>query len=659
MANKVLIVGGVAGGASTAARLRRMDEEAEIIMFERGEYISFANCGLPYYIGGTIEEREKLLVQTPERMEARFEIDIRVKNEVIDIDSENQQVRVRDLAKGEEYSEDYDYLVLSPGAEAIKPPIDGIESDKIFTLRDIPDTDEIKGFLDEENPQKAVVVGGGFIGLEMVENLHNQGVDVSLVEMADQVMGPIDYEMASIVHNHMRNKGVNFYLEDGVNAFEDKEELTEVLLESGKRLEADMIILAIGVKANVELARKAELELGETGAILVNEHMQTSQENIYALGDAVEVKDQVTGVKVHIPLAGPANKQGRIVANNITGQEDKFTGTQGTSVAKVFDLSVASTGKNGKSLDQEEIDYEASFTISRSHAGYYPGSNPMTVKILFKPEDGELLGAQIVGRNGVDKRIDVLATSLRFKKTVFDLQELELAYAPPYSSAKDPVNMAGFAAGNILKGMTAILHWWELDEVDWEETILVDTRTESENRMGSIEKMEGIENSLNIPLSKLRDRLDELPKDKNIIVYCGSGVRSYIANRILFQNGFDNVRNLSGGYRLYTEIDQDKQARSEDGLKDKVEQGQIATDKTGEPLGEVINLNLCGEQCSDISEKLQQRIKELEANDILEVVVDGSGFRDDIESWCQETNNEIIGVTEKDNRFSIFIKKGE
>jgi len=654
MAKKILIIGGVAGGASTAARLRRMDEDAEIIMFEKGEYISFANCGLPYYIGGTIEERDKLLVQTPERMEARFNIDVRVQNEVIDIDTNKKEARVKDLAKGEEYTENYDYVVLSPGAEPIKPPIPGVESERIFTLRDIPDTDAIKGYLDEEKPQKAVVVGGGFIGLEMVENLHDQGVEVSLVEMADQVMGPIDYEMAAIAQNHMRDKGINLYLEDGVESFEEKEDATDVILQSGKRLDADMIILAIGVQPNTELAQKAGLELGETGAILVDEYLQTSDESIYALGDAIEVKDYVTGVKTHIPLAGPANKQGRIVANNLTGRKEKFTGTQGTSVAKVFDLTVASTGKNEKSLEQEGIEYEASFTISRSHAGYYPGAFPMTVKILFKPEDGELLGAQIVGRDGVDKRIDVLATALRFKRNVFDLQELELAYAPPYSSAKDPVNMAGFTAGNILKETTGVIHWSDLDEVDWQESVLVDTRTKKEYEMGVIDLTD---NLIHIPLSKLRKRIDELPQDKEIIVYCGSGLRSYIAARILLQNGFDTVKNLSGGYRLYKIVEQDKEARSKGEVKDKVVHGQIATDETGEPLGDAIILDLRGEQCMDVSERVQNKVEELEGDDILEVKLDDPAFKDEVKSWCDESGYEVIKVKEKESEIVCFIKK--
>lgn len=657
MSDKILIVGGVAGGASTAARLRRMKEEAEIIMFEKGEYISFANCGLPYYIGGTIEEREKLLVQTPGRMGARFDMDIRVQNEVIDIDPKKQRIEVKDIKSGEIYTEDYDYLVLSPGAEPIEPPIPGIKNDKIFTLRDIPDTDEIKGYLEEEQPQKAVVVGGGFIGLEMTENLHDQGVEVSLVEMADQVMGPIDYEMAAIAQNHMRDKGINLQLEDGVSAFEDKDDIVEVVLESGKRLEADMIILAIGVQPNTELAKKAGLEIGETGAILVDEYLQTSEENIYALGDAIEVKDQVTGVKTHIPLAGPANKQGRIVANNLAGREEKYTGTQGTSVAKVFDLTVAATGKNEKSLEQEGIDYETSFIVSRSHAGYYPGAFPMTIKTLFKPDTGKLLGAQIVGRDGVDKRIDVIATSLRFEKTIFDLQELELAYAPPYSSAKDPVNMAGFAAGNIVNGLTDVIHWSELDEINWQEAVLVDNRTAKENKMGAIEVTE---NRLNIPLNELRERLDELPTDKEIIVYCGSGLRSYIATRILLQNGFDKLRNLSGGYRLYKAVQQDKEARSKGGLeaKDRVEHGQIATDKTGEPLGDATTVDLRGEKCSDVVAKLQNEIEELQEEDILEVVITDPVFRDEIESWCLDSNNEIIKTVEKETEFVFFIKKG-
>ncbi|SJZ32993.1 CoA-disulfide reductase [Selenihalanaerobacter shriftii] len=683
MSNKILIIGGVAGGASTAARLRRMDEDAEIIMFERGEYISFANCGLPYYIGGTIEERDKLLVQTPDKMGARFNIDIKVKNEVIDINPSEQEIKVKDLSNDEEYVEDYDYLVLSPGAEPIKPSIPGIENERIFTLRNIPDTDAIKKYLDDKNPEKAVVIGGGFIGLEMVENLHDQGLDVSLVEAADQVMGPIDYEMASILHNHMRQKEVKLYLEDGVKAFEDNDNMTDVILESGKELEADMIIMAIGVKPSVELAKKAGLELGETGAILVDEYMKTSEENIYALGDAVEVKDYVTGNKTHIPLAGPANKQGRIVANNLTGRKDKFTGTQGSSVAKIFDLTVASTGKNEKSLEQEGIDYEVSFTMSKSHAGYYPGAIPMTVKILFKPEDGEVLGAQIVGRDGVDKRIDVLATALRFKKTVFDLQELELAYAPPYSSAKDPVNMAGFTAGNILNGEMDIIHWSEIDELDENNTFLLDIRTEVENDLGAID------GSTNIPLNDLRDRLNEIPKDKEIIVYCQVGLRGYIATRILLQNGFKDIRNLSGGYRLYKQVQKDKEFRKDDPSnvtgsasgsatkgkesqqknehvergKDELiarENGDIETDETGEPLGDVetFKVDACGLQCPGPIMQVYRKMEELDPGDILEASATDPAFSADIESWCESTGNTLLKLDTEGNKFIAFIKKG-
>lgn len=554
MSKKVLIVGGVAGGASTAARLRRVDEKAEIIMFEKGQYISFANCGLPYYIGGAIKDRENLLVQTAQAMEDRFKVDVRELSEVIRIDRQRKLVEVRSLKDGTTYEESYDVLVLSPGAAPVKPPIPGIEGPNIYTLRDIPDTDSIKGFLDEKKPESAVVVGGGFIGLEMAENLHEAGLKVDIVEALDQVMAPLDYDMAAMVHNHIRSKGCGLHLKDGVKAFEAEGGRTAVVLAGGKRITADMVLLSIGVKPNNGLAKEAGLEIGVTGGIKVNEYLQTSDPDIYALGDAIEVKDYVSGNPALIPLAGPANKQGRIVANNIAGRRETYKGTQGTAIAKIFELAAASTGVNEKTLKklgkEPGKDYITTTTHSASHAGYYPGSSMMAIKTIYTPE-GRVLGAQIVGRDGVDKRIDYFAIAVRHRMTVHDLQEFELAYAPPFSSAKDPVNMAGYVASNVLNGDIKVAYWNEAMNADMDSIFLLDAREPSEYAEGHIP------NAVNIPLNQIRSRLAEIPGDKEIIVNCRVGLRSYIGVRMLVQNGFDNVKNLSGGYITYSEVEKD------------------------------------------------------------------------------------------------------
>lgn len=551
MAKKVLIVGGVAGGASAAARLRRNDETAEIILFERGEYISFANCGLPYYIGGSIEERSALLVQTPQAMKARFELDIRVQSEVVSIDREGKKVTVKNHATNESYEESYDVLVLSPGSVPLRPPIPGIDSPNVYSLWNIPDTDAVKAHVIEKSPKTAVVIGGGFIGLEMAENLHDLGIEVAVVEMANQVMAPIDFEMAAPVHNHMRQKGVNLYLEDGVKSFEDKEGKTYITLQSGRVLEADLVMLSIGIRPQSELAKASGLAVNERGAIVVDERLKTSDPNIYAIGDVIEVTDFVGGFKTMIPLAGPANKQGRICADQISGRDVIYKGTQGTAIAKVFDLNVASTGMNEKTLKRLDKvigkDYQVSITHSKSHAGYYPGSSMMAIKMIFDLS-GKVLGAQIVGADGVDKRIDVIATAIRYGGTIQDLTELELAYAPPFSSAKDPVNMAAYVIENILLDRTGVAQHYEANGLDFEKTTLVDVRDLAEWDRGHIE------GAIHIPVNGLRTRLSELDPAKEIMVYCAIGLRGYIAARILKQNGFENVRNLSGGYTTYSQV---------------------------------------------------------------------------------------------------------
>lgn len=542
---KVIIVGGVAGGASAAARLRRNDENAEIILIERGEFISYANCGLPYYIGGTIADKESLTLQTPESFNARFNIDIRVLSEATKIDNDNKKITILDKKTGESYEESYDKLVLSPGAEPITPKIDGIDNDKVFTLRTIPDTYRIKEYIDSKAPKSAVIVGGGYIGIEMAENLHDAGLDVTIVELADHVIGAIDYDMACEVHNHIREKGAKLILNDAVKAIEDGDPLTVKLGKSS--IETDIVILAVGVRPDTDFVKSAGIEVNDRGSIIVNEHMQTNIADIYAAGDAIEIMEFVTKTKSYIPLAGPANKQGRIIADHICGIDSKYTGTQGTSILKCFDLTVACTGINERAAKAHGIDYEKSFTYSASHASYYPNATDMSIKLLFDKGDGRILGAQIVGRDGVDKRCDVIATAIRANMTVFDLTELELSYAPPYSSAKDPVNMAGYVAENILNNRVKVFHWHDVNSIDSSMGTLLDVRTSGEYDYGTIPGYESIE------LDELRRSLDKLDKSKPVYITCQIGLRGYVACRILTQNGFD-CYNLSGGYRLYNEI---------------------------------------------------------------------------------------------------------
>ncbi|MGM1046253.1 MAG: CoA-disulfide reductase [Bacillota bacterium] len=546
MGKKIVIVGGVAGGASAAARLRRLDEGSTIVMVERGEHISFANCGLPYYIGESIKERGKLMVQTVEGMSKRFNLDIRNLSEVVSIQREEKTVSIKNLTTGETTKESYDHLILSPGSKPIVPNIPGLdEAEDVFTLRNIPDTDRIKQFVDVLRPAQAVVVGGGFIGLEMAENLADRGVKVTIIEMANQVMAPLDYEMASIVHTHLKEKGVTLILEDGVQALADHGKTIE--LSSGTKVSTDMIILSIGVRPENGLAIDAGLDVGERGGIKVNEHMQTSDENIYAIGDAVEVSDYIHQSPAMIPLAGPANRQGRMVADHIYGKNVSYKGTLGTSIAKVFDLTVAATGSNEKRLKQLNMPYQAIHIHPSSHASYYPGAYPISLKLLFNPDNGQIYGAQAVGQDGVDKRIDVIATAIKGKLDVYDLTELELSYAPPYSSAKDPVNYAGYVASNMMEGSVETVQWHEIDELIKRGGTLIDVREPGECKAGYIE------GSINIPLNDLRSRLEELPKNETLYVSCQVGLRGYLASRILAENGF-SVKNLDGGWKTYSSV---------------------------------------------------------------------------------------------------------
>lgn len=654
MGLKVLIVGGVAGGASAAARLRRLDENAEIILVEKGQHISFANCGLPYYIGEVITEKDKLLVQTPEKMKERFNIDVRVNSDVTKLNPENKTVEIFDKINNKVYTETYDKLVLSPGAEPIKPKLAGIESSRIFTLRNIPDTYRIKDYVDHMKPKRAIVVGAGFIGLEVAENLHKRGVKVTVVELADHVIGPLDYDMAALVHQHMKTKEVEFYLKDGVESFVDFDNSIDVKLSSGRTLKADMVIMGIGVRPEAKLAAGAGLKIGKTGGIYVDEYMQTSNSDIYAVGDAVEIKDFVSGNEALIPLAGPANKQGRIAADNICGRKEKFEGTQGTSIVKIFDITVAVTGNNERILKRNGIEYEKSFTHSASHAGYYPGAIPMSIKLLFTKEDGKLLGAQIVGYDGVDKRMDVLSTAMRAGMTVHDLEKLELAYAPPYSSAKDPVNLAGYTASNILKKDCSIFHWDEVANIDFDKAMLIDVRAPEEFDLGTIK------GAVNIPLDGIRDRLSEIPKDRDIYIFCQVGLRGYVATRILMQKGYKNVKNLSGGYKTY-QVATQKQANEDIYEYDKIlKNDEIKPIGTSEKMSTPdvkIQLDACGLQCPGPIMKVYEAMNTMNYNEVLEVKATDPAFQEDIKTWCKSTGNTLMGVGFENNSFTATIKK--
>lgn len=653
---KYLIIGGVAGGATTAARLRRNDENAEIILFERGKHISYANCGLPYYIGDTIQDRDQLFVKTPEEFSQLFNMEVRVLNEVLSIDKVKKSVTVKNLATGEEYEESYDKLVLSPGAEPIRPPIPGINLPGIYTLRNVPDTDSIKSYIEDKKPKRAVIIGAGFIGLEMAENLHKLGIFVTIVEMSEQVMNILDYEMAAEVHQHLKVHNVEFYLKNGVSSISDKNGSLTVILNSGKELDADLVILSIGVKPEIKLASDAELEISERGGIVVNEHLLTSDPDIYALGDAISYLNPLTGTSAIVPLAGPANKQGRIVADNIVGGNNrKYKGTIGTGIAKVFDLTVASTGISEKLAKRENIKYESIIIHPSSHAGYYPDAIPMSIKALFSPEDGKLLGAQIVGYDGVDKRIDMIASVITMGGSIYDLEELEHAYAPPFSSAKDPVNIIGFIADNIIQGKTKIIQWHELQQMDHKTLHLIDVRTTDEFPLGTIE------GAVNIPYTEMRDHLDEIPRDKKIILFCGVGLRGYVAERILLQHGYTDVYNLTGGFKTYS------LATMTQGNEDIFESDYIAKDDMLYQVGtvadthsdaKVVEVNACGMQCPGPILKLKTEMDKLSTGDKLLEIASDPGFAKDVYSWANMTGNKVLSVERDGGKVKALVEKG-
>ncbi len=639
---KYIIIGGVAGGATAAARIRRIDEHAEIVLFEKGEHISYANCGLPYYIGGTIADRDKLFVQTPEAFGRRFNITVKTLSEVTKIDPTVKTVTVKTVG-GKEYTESYDKLLLSPGASPVRPPLPGIDSEGIFTLRNVADTDAIKNYMQTHKPGTAVIIGAGFIGLEMAENLHDAGIAVSVVEMADQVMAPIDYSMASFVHEHLAQKGVSLYLGKAVEAFEQTDGAINVKFKSGEVLKTDMVILSIGVRPNTMLASDAGLELGDMKGIKVNDYLQTSDENIYAVGDAIEFRHPLTGMPWLNYLAGPANRQARIVADNMVfGNSSTYEGAIGTSVAKIFDLTVAATGLPAKRLRQFGIDYLSATIHPNSHAGYYPGALPMTIKVTFSPVDGKLLGAQIVGYDGVDKRIDEFALVIKRGGTVYDLQAIEQAYAPPYSSAKDPVAVAGYVAGNILSGKMKPLYWRELRDADLSKVTLIDVRTPDEFSLGALK------GAINIPLDDMRERIKEIPADKPVFLYCGVGLRGYLASNILRQNGFDDVRNLVGGIKLY------KSATGK--IPQPVKQeSKVSADNNVRTR--TIKVDACGISCPGPILKLKKGVETLANGEQLEVIATDPGFPRDAEAWCRSTGNRVVSSTSAGGKYSVVVAK--
>ena len=658
---KIIIIGGVAGGATTAARIRRVDETAEIILLEKGKHISYANCGLPYYIGGVIEEREKLFVQTPEAFSTRFRVDVRTENEVIFIDRKKKTVTVRQSSE-DTYEESYDKLLISTGASPVRPPLPGIDLPGIFTLRNVTDTDRIKEYINSHSPRKAVVVGAGFIGLEMAENLHAQGAKVSIVEMGNQVMAPIDFSMASLVHQHLMDKGVNLYLEQAVASFEREGKGLKVTFKNGQSISADIVILSIGVRPETSLARAAELTIGPAGGIAVNDYLQTSDEAIYAIGDAIEYRHPITGKPWLNYLAGPANRQGRIVADNILGAKIPYEGSIGTSIAKVFDMTVASTGLPGKRLRLEGIDYMSSTIHPASHAGYYPDAMPMSIKITFDKQTGRLYGGQIVGYDGVDKRIDELALVIKHQGTVYNLMKVEQAYAPPFSSAKDPVAIAGYVAEDMITGKTNPVYWRELRDIEMENKFLLDVRTQDEFALGSLP------GAVNIPLDELRDRMSELPKDRMIYTFCAVGLRGYLAYRILTQHGFDKVRNLSGGLKTYRAATAPIVIHQEN--EDQTDESPSPQEKTlsSEPsaapaipvvAAKTIRVDACGLQCPGPILKMKKTMDGLASGERVEITATDPGFPRDAAAWCSSTGNQLISKEASGGKSVVIIEKGE
>ncbi|MCX8093069.1 MAG: FAD-dependent oxidoreductase [Candidatus Goldbacteria bacterium] len=648
---KILIIGGVAGGMSTAARLRRLSENVEIVIIERGKYISYANCGLPYYIGGEIKDRNFLFVQTKDSFEKRFNVKIHINCEALEINRKIKEVKIKNLKTNETFIEKYDKLVLSPGAEPIIPDIKGINNSKVFKIRNVEDTDKIYNFILESQPKKAVVIGGGYIGLEMAENLKNRNIFVTIVEALPQVMNALDFDMAAIIHQHLKQKGIELYLNDGVVSIEESNNKLKIILKSQKEILADFVILSIGVKPEIKLAKDSGLTIGEKG-IKVNEYLQTSDPDIYAIGDAIEVKNPIIGKYTYIPLAGPANKQGRIVANNIiNGNKENYFGTIGTGILKIFDLTAGLTGLNEKYLSTNKIKYETILIHSNDHAGYYPQPVRITLKLLFSPETGKIYGFQAVGFNGIDKRIDVLAALIQKNGSIYDLKNFEHAYAPPYSSAKDPINMLGFIAENIINGYVRQITYKDLENINENDVFILDVRNKEETLSGIIK------NAVNIPLNDLRNRLSDIPKNKKIIVYCAVGLRGYLASRILMQNGFNEVYNLSGGYTTYSIIKQNHENINQ------FDEAQLAgITKTNlkninSDVKKIISVDACGLQCPGPILKLKSEIDKINYGDRIEIKASDPGFYNDVMAWARTTGNKLLNIESNKGIITAVIEK--
>ena len=634
---RVVIVGGVAGGASAAARLRRLNEDLEIIIFEKGSYVSFANCGLPYHIGEVIQNRESLLLQTPESLKARFNIDVRVNSEVIEVNSSEKKIKVK-MDDGREMDEKFDFLILAPGAKPLVPNIKGIENSKILTLRNMNDMDKIKEKLESKNIKRAVVVGGGYVGVETAENISHLGITTTLIEAAPNILAPFDGEMVNILEYEIVNNGINLMTGEKVIEFREKNRGIEIILESNKVVETDIVILAIGVIPDTKFLSNSGVLLGEKGHILVNDKLETNIPGIYAVGDAILVKNYIINESSAIPLAGPANRQGRIVAGNIENRNEKYKGSLGTAIIKVFGLTGASTGLNERAVKRLNISYERIYLHPNDHASYYPGATPISIKLIYEKGSGKILGAQVIGIKGVDKFIDVIATTIKFGGKLEDLAELELAYAPPFSSAKSPINMAGFVGLNLEEGLVEQIVMEDLKNYDKNKQIILDVREEVEVATGKID------NSINIPLSELRKRFIELPKDKEILIYCAVGLRGYIASRFLLKNGY-KVKNIAGGIKSKIK---DIHFIDKSNNQNKIESASIIE-------GEYLDLS--GLSCPGPLVKIKERIDNLKEEEILKVKVSDPGFYNDIQSWCKTTKNSLLSLEKKNGYIFATLKK--
>lgn len=641
---KIIIIGGVAGGMSAAARLRRLDEKSDIIVIEKSGYVSFANCGLPYYIGGVIKEKDNLLLETPSTLKEKFNLDVRVKSEAVSINREKKEIKIKNIETNDEYTESYDKLLISTGAKPFVPDIKGLEEAGYLTLRNIEDMEKISSCIDSDGYKNAVIIGGGFIGLETAENLKHKNINVTVIEKADQVMAPLDPEMASFIHGEIKRRNIALYLNSDITEISNSGKKKIIKLKSGEAVETDVIIASIGVVPDSELAKNAGLKMSSKGAVEVDEYLKTSDNDIYAAGDVIEIKNAVTGQKALVPLAGPANKQGRTAADNILGREEKYTGTIGTSIMKFFNMTAASTGINEKYLKKQDINYKSLFIIKADHAGYYPGASDIYFKILFEPETGKIFGAQAVGEKGADKKIDIIATAILGNISVYKLKDLETAYAPPFNSAKDIINYASYMAENIKRDGLETVSWNETDKIG-----LIDVRTEDEYNI------DHIQGAVNMPLNTLRENMGKLDKNKEYIVYCKVGQRGYNAQRILVNNGY-KVKNLNGGFSIYKSalMPQDNRIKFENDIKNDKHRSISGLNSADKKI-----LDVTGLQCPGPIIKIKNKISELKTGEVLEVKATDPGFENDIKVWTRQTGNTLLNIENTDGEILAEIKKGE